>query len=55
MDAGADAGPACEAPAAFPIGTVERNPNPLGAAAGEARAGRVRAADLPPDPADLAR
>ncbi len=55
MDAGADAGSACEAPAALPIGNVEGHPSPLGAASGEARAGRVTAADLPPDPADLAR
>jgi hypothetical protein len=38
---------------AFPDGSTEGHPQPLGAAAGEARAGRVRAADLPPVPSGL--
>jgi len=52
-DAGSDAGPTC-APSAFEIGAIEGHATPLGAAAGEVRAGRLRAADLPPDPAGLA-
>jgi hypothetical protein len=49
-----DTGPLCGEPAAFEIGSPEGHPSPLGAAAGEARAGRVTAADLPADPARLA-
>lgn len=53
-DAGSDAGPPCAAPGAFPAGSVEGAPSPLAAPVGEVRAGRVTAADLPPDPAELA-
>ena len=53
-DAGTDAGPPCGPPEAFAMGSVSGHPSPLGAAPGEVRAGRVTAADLPPDPADLA-
>ena len=49
-----DGGPLCSAPEAFAIGTPTGHPNPLGAVAGEARAGRVLATDLPADPAGLA-
>ena len=53
-DAGSDAGPACGAPDAFAVGSLTGHASPLTAAAGEVRAGRVTAADLPADPADLA-
>src|SRR6185369_10901679 len=52
-DANLDA-PACPAPDPFPIGSADGHATPLGAAAGEARAGRIHAADLPPDPGRLA-
>ena len=38
---------------AFPDGSADGHPQPLGAAAGQARAGRARAADLPPVPSGL--
>ncbi|HWU90087.1 MAG TPA: carboxypeptidase-like regulatory domain-containing protein, partial [Kofleriaceae bacterium] len=38
---------------AFPDGDAEGHPQPLGAGPGEARAGRVRAGDLPPVPSGL--
>ena len=53
-DGGSDAGPACATPEAFPMGSADGHASPLLAPAGEARAGRVVAADLPPDPAELA-
>lgn len=53
-DGGSDAGPLCAAPLAFTVGSVDGHPSPLAAPHGEARAGRVTAADLPPDPTDLA-
>jgi hypothetical protein len=53
-DGGSDAGPLCAAPDAFTTGSVDGDPTPLAAPAGQARAGRVVAADLPPDPFDLA-
>ena len=52
-DGGTDA-PRCEAPDAFAIGSPDGHPAPLSAPAGEARAGRVTADDLPPDPSGLA-
>jgi hypothetical protein len=52
-DGGADTGPTC-VPSAFEIGSIEGHIDPLGAAVGEVRAGRLRAAELPPDPAGLA-
>lgn len=38
---------------AFPDGSADGHPEPLGAGPGEARAGRVRAGDLPPVPSGL--
>lgn len=52
-DARVDA-PRCAAPDTFAIGSIDGHAEPLRAAAGEARAGRVTASDLPPDPAGLA-
>lgn len=56
-DASSDANdldaPTCSAPDAFPIGG-DGHADPLGAAAHEARAGRIHAASLPPDPGHLA-
>lgn len=49
-----DAGPLCGAPESFAVGTPEGHPSPLMAASGEARAGRIVAADLPADPDGLA-
>jgi hypothetical protein len=49
-----DGGPTCGAPEAFDVGDVTGHPDPLGAAPGEVRAGRVTAADLPVDPSGLA-
>jgi hypothetical protein len=54
-DAGSDAGPLCTgAPEPFAIGDATGHPDPLGAAAGEARAGLIVAGDLPVDPSGLA-
>src|SRR5688572_18525287 len=49
-DAGPDASPsACETPpAAIPTGDANGHAEPLGSAPGQARAGRIRGADLPP-------
>lgn len=52
-DGGRDA-PTCEQPDPFAIGSTDGHPEPLAAVAGEVRAGRVQAGDLPPDPAGLA-
>lgn len=46
--------PTCEAPDPFVVGDATGHASPLGAAPGEARAGRVRAADLPAVPSGLA-
>ena len=49
-----DDGPTCPtALTAFPDGSLDGHPQPLGAEPGQARAGRVRAADLPPVPSGL--
>jgi hypothetical protein len=49
-----DAGPLCDAPEPFTGGDPVGHADPLGAAPGEARAGRVAASDLPVDPSGLA-
>jgi hypothetical protein len=50
---GDDAATCPTAAAAFPDGSPEGHPQPLGAGPAEARAGRVRAGDLPPVPSGL--
>ncbi|MBX3249688.1 MAG: carboxypeptidase regulatory-like domain-containing protein, partial [Myxococcales bacterium] len=52
-DGGVDAGPVCETPPTVEPPTGAPHAEPLRAGAGEARAGVLRAADLPPDPEDL--
>lgn len=52
-DASIDA-PACAAPDPFPIGDANGAASPLAAPAGEVRAGRIHASELPPDPDELA-
>lgn len=53
VDAGIDAGPSCEAAFTFETGDADGHAEPLGAGATEARAGRLEASELPPDPAEL--
>lgn len=54
-DAGSDAPSAtCEHTPSLEPGDPDGHAEPLGAAAGEARAGRIEAAELPPDPDGLA-
>src|SRR5688572_14937511 len=50
-DGGSDAPepPACDAPVPFEPGDPDGHADPLGAAAGEARAGRLATADVPAD------
>lgn len=49
-----DDGPSCPTGDAFPAGSTDGHPAPLGAGPGEARAGRVSEADLPVVPSGLA-
>src|SRR5207253_7954900 len=44
--------PSC-APGPFPAGDADGHPAPLAAGPGEARAGRIRAEELPPVPSGL--
>jgi hypothetical protein len=55
-DAGDDAGPppSCDEIAPFPTGDANGHPDPLGAGAGQARAGRIEASELPEDRTGLA-
>ena len=52
-DAGADLGLACEATFTFESGGADGHAEPLSAGPTEARAGRLEASELPPDPAEL--
>src|SRR5262245_54562933 len=52
-DDGATPPPTCEPPPAFAVGDANGHPDPLASAPNEARAGRVRAGDLPPVPSGL--
>lgn len=53
LDAGVDGGAArCDAPPSLDTGDPDGHPAPLAASAGEARAGRLGADDLPPAPGE---
>jgi len=53
IDGGGDGGPECTAELSLSPGDPDGHPEPLAAGPGQARAGRIEAAALPPNPAGL--